>query len=132
MVRKKYETGLVRHLNKKIEENEALRKHIIKTFHQTSKDFSSAFPSLIRLELAGSIARGDFSNRSDIDVVAFGLQKDEYFRFHNYLEELIKKKIDLIILEELSESDKVHILKNKELVYDRKKSRHRNLKNTQR
>lgn len=122
MVRNKYEIGLARHLKKKIEENEVLRKRIINILQRASKSFPSAFPSLLRLELAGSIVRGNFSNRSDIDVVTVGLQKDEYFRFHNYLEELIMKKIDLIILEDLSERDKAHILKNKELIYDRKKS----------
>lgn len=56
--------------------------------------------SLRRLDLIGSAARDDFSERSDIDVVVdFGSDDDlfeRYFTLKGKLEEIFGRKVDLI------------------------------------
>jgi uncharacterized protein len=56
--------------------------------------------SLQKLDLIGSAARDDFSDKSDIDVlVTFSGDEnlfDRYFRLKERLEEVFKRKVDVI------------------------------------
>lgn len=59
--------------------------------------------------VAGSFARGDQTNKSDVDVIISGgymLSVDDYNRIVKYLSENLEAKFDVLNLEALEEEDK--------------------------
>jgi predicted nucleotidyltransferase len=73
--------------------------------------------------LFGSMARGEATEKSDIDILVeldhskpIGMQ---FFIFQSDLEELLQKKVDLVAHEGLSRHVKPYIDKDKILIYER-------------
>ncbi|NUM37396.1 MAG: nucleotidyltransferase domain-containing protein [Candidatus Brocadiae bacterium] len=48
-----------------------------------------------RVVLFGSIAKGRATEKSDIDIIVFGLEKDKYWRFKSEIEEATGKTVDV-------------------------------------
>lgn len=71
---------------------------------------------VLRLGIFGSYSKGHPSEDSDIDIlITFELDKktfDNYIDLKFYLEELLNKKIDLVIEENLKEELKEEILRS--------------------
>lgn len=116
-----YTESLARRLKTRMEAREAVRRRIIADIHGIAKALPSMYPSLARIVLTGSVISGNFTEESDVDIVVSGLRKDDYFSCHSYLESKLGRKIDLIMEDDLSESDKKHVMTKTEIIYDSEK-----------
>lgn len=129
MVKNKYRQNLENRSIKKMQENARICEEIKSTLREAKNEIGSKFSSVTQVILTGSAVRGDFTGESDVDLLVSGLKKKEYFEFYNYLEKKIGRKIDLIMIEDLSNADKAHLMKNKEIIYVRKEGRCRGVEN---
>lgn len=82
---------------------------------------------VLKAHLFGSYARGEADRQSDIDIL---LELDynqhiglAFFGWHIELEELLKKKVDLVSANGLSPYVKPYIEKDKILIYERNNGR---------
>lgn len=78
---------------------------------------------IVRLSLFGSVIRDDFTSESDVDIlVEFELgAKITYFDLYEIqqaLEKIVKRKIDLLTRNALSEYFRENILKTAQVIYE--------------
>ncbi len=120
-----YQKNLRKRLATRQKENHALRRAVMAGLRDLASELPKTFPDVTRMVLTGSFAGKGYSCRSDVDIVITGLKKADYFRFYNVLESRLKRNIDLIMDEDLTDVGRRHILKNMEVIYDREKARRR-------
>lgn len=121
MADNKYAKNLAKRIKKRKKENTEIGEGIKRILRLEANEIVSKFPSISMIVLSGSIVGGGFSAESDVDIIISGLKKKDYFSLYNLLEKKLNRKIDLIMDEDLSDQDRAHILKNKEIIYDSKK-----------
>lgn len=120
-MKNKYAENLRNAITARESEKKAMGASVLEVTHKACAEAVKKFPSLMRISLVGSIAGGGFSKNSDVDIVIAGLAKNDYFRLAVFLEKKIGRYIDLIMEEDLSEADKRHIFKNREVIHGSKK-----------
>lgn len=114
----RYSKNLKEFISEREKKKELARKDILNIMRKICFEAHRSFPSLSRVVLTGSIIGGGFSETSDIDVLVAGLDKKDYFKLLKFLETGVNRHVDLILDEDLSQTDKKHILKNMEVVYE--------------
>lgn len=118
MTQNQYRRGLKKFIKDEVRLNKEQRRIVVDLLRKANCEIGKAFPSLIRLSLVGSIVKGGFSKNSDVDIVARGLKKEDYFRFKSYIESKLKRSVDLIMEEDLDKKDRAHLLSKQEIAYD--------------
>lgn len=73
-----------------------------------------------KIYLFGSLIKGDFDERSDIDIAIEGLSPRLYLKALAFLSDYFKREINLIPLETCGSSLKEGIYTDGRLIYDRK------------
>lgn len=118
----KYQDNLRRFVEKKQDEASALSSQLIATLHSLKNEILAQFPQLNRMVVVGSVVGGGFSENSDIDIVVAGIKHNDYFKLLIFLEKKLNRHIDLIVEEDLSDVELLHILAKKEVIYDKSES----------
>ena len=115
--------NLQKFIKNKLSENESNRNEVLVALRNLVGQVLKLYPTVNRIAVVGSIASGNFSSNSDVDIVVRGLEKNDYFKLYNFLESNLAREIDLIVEEELSEEDRKHIMHKQEIIYDLEKNR---------
>lgn len=98
---------------------EKRRKELIRELKALVPDIVRDYSTVTKIWIIGSVAKPIFFDmRSDIDIVVDGLPKERYFDLYRFLEGRISSKLDLILLNDIEEKDKV-VLENKVVVYEK-------------
>ena len=87
----------------------------------TIRDYMSHQP-VIWVGIAGSLARNEMTGNSDVDIVvqfdpAAQISLFDYVRYKQDLEEILKRKVDILTYKYLSERLKPYIERDIQIIY---------------
>lgn len=102
---------------------EEKRNKLYTKIKENINSLNKKYPEIKRIFLFGSILKkAKFFSNSDVDFAVEGLKGENYFALFSDLEDLCRREIQLIELENCRETLKKHIIEKGEVIYERRYS----------